>query len=62
MTLHSPQPQASGVMLYGRALVESAQGRVSIGTLSAIALWGGLRLAGFDPAGRGPDHVGAAEA
>jgi hypothetical protein len=21
-----------------------------------------LRLAGFDPAGRGPDHVGAAEA
>ena len=48
MTLHSPQPQASGVMLYGRALVESAQGRVSIGTLSAIAVWGGLRLAGFD--------------
>ncbi len=48
MTLHSPQPQASGVMLYIRALAESTQGRVSIGTLLAIAVWGGLRLAGFD--------------
>jgi heavy metal translocating P-type ATPase len=48
MTLPSPQPQASGVMLYVRALMESTQGRVSIGTLSAIAVWGGLRLVGLD--------------
>ena len=48
MTLHSPQPQASGVMLYGRALVASAPGRGSIGTWSASAVWGGRRLAGFD--------------
>ena len=34
--------------LYIRALVASRQGRTSLATLAAIALWGVLRILGLD--------------
>ncbi len=48
MALPDPQPTRSGVRLYVEALVSSAQGRVSIATLVAIASWVAMRLAGLD--------------
>ncbi len=46
--LPDAHPPASGVRLYVAALASSTQGRVSIATLIAIALWGALRIGGLE--------------
>jgi heavy metal translocating P-type ATPase len=46
--LPEPQPTAGGIRLYLRALVSSAQGRVSIATLVAMGAWGAMRIGGLD--------------
>ena len=42
------QPPTSGSRLYLKALVAARQGRISLATLTAIAVWGALRIGGQD--------------